>query len=67
MDLNLSPEETRFRDELRAWLETHTPNDWEHRRDASIEQHFDDLQRSRFVRCRKKLFYPSLKETTRLP
>ena len=44
MDLNLSPEETRFRDELRAWLETHTPTDWEHRRDASIEQHFAFLR-----------------------
>jgi alkylation response protein AidB-like acyl-CoA dehydrogenase len=44
MNLNLSPEETRFRDELRAWLETHAPKDWEHRRDASIEQQFAFLR-----------------------
>jgi len=44
MDLNLTPEETRFRDELRAWLETNTPTGWEHRRDASMEQHFAFLR-----------------------
>jgi len=37
MDLSLSLEETRFRDELRAWLEQHAPKDWEHRHDGSIE------------------------------
>jgi len=44
MDLTLSPEETRFRDQLRAWLETHAPKNWEHRRDESIEQHFAFLR-----------------------
>ena len=44
MDLSLSPEETRFRDELRAWLEQHAPKDWEHRHDESIEQHFAFLR-----------------------
>ena len=44
MDLSLSLEETRFRDELRAWLEQHAPKDWEHRRDGSIEQHFAFLR-----------------------
>jgi alkylation response protein AidB-like acyl-CoA dehydrogenase len=36
MDLNLTPEETQFRDELRAWLGTHVPRNWEHRRDESV-------------------------------
>src|SRR6186713_3072006 len=44
MDLNLSPEEKRFRDELRAWLEQHAPNHREHRRDASMEQQFAFLR-----------------------
>ena len=44
MDLSLSLEETRFRDELRAWLEQHAPKDWEHHRDGSMEQHFAFLR-----------------------
>ena len=28
MDLNLSPQELAFRDELRAWLAAHIPKDW---------------------------------------
>src|SRR5262245_63311411 len=44
MDLNLSLEETQFRDELRAWLEQYAPKQWEHRRDASIEQQFAFLR-----------------------
>jgi len=28
MDLNLTPEESSFRDELRAWLATNAPTDW---------------------------------------
>src|SRR3954468_17400827 len=44
MNLNLSPEETRFRDELRAWLQTHAPKQWEQRRDASIEEQFAFLR-----------------------
>src|SRR5215813_1095637 len=44
VDLNLSLEETRFRNELRAWLEQHAPKHWEHRRDASIAQQFAFLR-----------------------
>src|SRR5262245_59230274 len=51
MDLNLSLEETRFRDELRAWLVQHAPKHWEHRRDASIEQQFA------FLRAWQKTLY----------
>ena len=40
MDLNLTSEETQFRDELRAWLGTHVPRNWEHRRDESVQAHF---------------------------
>ena len=32
MDLNLNPEETKFRDDLAAWLKANVPNDWEIRR-----------------------------------
>src|SRR5260370_19894123 len=32
MDLNLTPEELQFRDELRAWLAANVPPDWERRR-----------------------------------
>jgi alkylation response protein AidB-like acyl-CoA dehydrogenase len=32
MDLNLNPEETKFRDELAAWLKANVPADWETRR-----------------------------------
>lgn len=28
MDLNLTPEERAFRDELRAWLQVNVPKDW---------------------------------------
>ncbi len=28
MDLNLTPEQQRFRDELRAWLQSNTPAPW---------------------------------------
>jgi len=45
MDLNLTSEEEAFRDELRGWLEAHAPKDWEHRRDESIDGHFDFLER----------------------
>src|SRR5471030_2011268 len=44
MDLSLSLEETRFRDELRPWLEQHVPKDWEQRRDGSMEEHFAFLR-----------------------
>ncbi len=32
MDLNLNPQETKFRDELAAWLKANVPADWETRR-----------------------------------
>jgi alkylation response protein AidB-like acyl-CoA dehydrogenase len=44
MDLNLSVEELRFRDELRAWLATHVPENWEHRHDESVDAHFAFLK-----------------------
>ena len=34
MDLNLTPQERLFRDELRAWLQMHAPRDWEARQSA---------------------------------
>jgi alkylation response protein AidB-like acyl-CoA dehydrogenase len=45
MDLNLNAEELQFRDELRAWLATNAPKNWQHRRDESMEKHFDFLKR----------------------
>ncbi len=33
MDLNLTPQELRFRDEVRAWFAEHVPRDWVKRRD----------------------------------
>jgi alkylation response protein AidB-like acyl-CoA dehydrogenase len=32
MDLNLTPQEQHFRDEVRAWLQANVPKDWESRR-----------------------------------
>jgi alkylation response protein AidB-like acyl-CoA dehydrogenase len=45
MDLNLTPDERQFRDELRTWLAAHVPTDWGHRRPGSLEEHFDVLRR----------------------
>ena len=44
MDLNLSPEEVRFRDELRAWLEANVPRDWSEWREKPIEESFPYLR-----------------------
>jgi alkylation response protein AidB-like acyl-CoA dehydrogenase len=44
MDLNLSPEEVRFRDELRAWLQTSVPRDWNEWRERPIEESFPYLR-----------------------
>ena len=45
MDLNLTPQETAFRDELRAWLTTNVPHDWEIRRlRDSMEERFSFLR-----------------------
>ena len=44
MDLNLSPEEVRFRDELRAWLQANVPQDWTEWREKPIEESFPYLR-----------------------
>jgi alkylation response protein AidB-like acyl-CoA dehydrogenase len=46
MDLNPTPQERQFRDELRAWLEAHAPRDCEARRSAtdSMEARFAFLR-----------------------
>ena len=44
MDLNLSPDEVRFRDELRAWLEANVPRDWSEWREKPIEESFPYLR-----------------------
>ncbi|HET9839033.1 MAG TPA: acyl-CoA dehydrogenase [Candidatus Angelobacter sp.] len=45
MDLNLSPEELKFRDELRAWLAANVPDDWDERREEPMEARFNYLKR----------------------
>src|SRR5947207_3170075 len=45
MDLNLTPEEIAFRDELRAWLAAHVPKDWEEWREESLEARFEFLKK----------------------
>jgi alkylation response protein AidB-like acyl-CoA dehydrogenase len=44
MDLNLSPEEIKFRDELRPWLAANAPKDWDERREESMESRFEYLK-----------------------
>jgi alkylation response protein AidB-like acyl-CoA dehydrogenase len=44
MDLNLTAEESQFRDELRAWLSANVPKDWDERREESLESRFDYLK-----------------------
>src|SRR5262245_15446094 len=44
MDLNLTTEELQFRDELRAWLASHSPRNWQHRHDESVDAHFAFLR-----------------------
>ena len=46
MDLNLTPQELRFRDEVRAWFSAHVPKDWVKRRDEeeSMEGRFGYLR-----------------------
>jgi alkylation response protein AidB-like acyl-CoA dehydrogenase len=44
MDLNLTPEETRFRDELRTWLEANVPKDWGEWREKPLEESFPYLR-----------------------
>ena len=44
MDLNLSPEELQFRDELRGWLHANMPSDWSEWREKPIEESFPYLR-----------------------
>jgi alkylation response protein AidB-like acyl-CoA dehydrogenase len=44
MDLNLTAEETQFRDELRAWLAANLPKDWNEWREKPIEVSFPYLR-----------------------
>ena len=45
MDLNLTPEESQFRDDLRAWLAANVPKDWDRVREESLEDRFEFLRR----------------------
>jgi alkylation response protein AidB-like acyl-CoA dehydrogenase len=40
MDLNLTPQELTFRDQVRAWLQANVPKDWETRRASEDMQQF---------------------------
>ncbi len=46
MDLNLTPQELQFRDEVRAWFAANVPKDWVKRRNAeeSMQARFDYLR-----------------------
>ena len=45
MDLNLTPAELEFRDELRAWLQANVPADWEkHRTEDEMRERFEFLR-----------------------
>lgn len=46
MDLNLTPQELRFRDEVRAWFSANVPKDWVKRRDEeeSMQGRFEYLR-----------------------
>ncbi len=45
MDLNLTPAELKFRDELRAWLHANVPADWEkHRTEDEMAERFEFLR-----------------------
>ncbi|MGA8075019.1 MAG: acyl-CoA dehydrogenase family protein, partial [Candidatus Acidiferrales bacterium] len=45
MDLNLSPDELKFRDELRAWLEANVPREWDETREESLDRRFEFLRK----------------------
>jgi alkylation response protein AidB-like acyl-CoA dehydrogenase len=44
MDLNLTAAENQFRDELRAWLESNVPKDWNEWREKPLEESFSYLR-----------------------
>ena len=44
MDLNLTTDETKFRDELRAWLGSNVPKDWGEWREKPLEESFPYLR-----------------------
>lgn len=44
MDLNLTAAEKQFRDELRAWLESNVPKDWNEWREKPLEESFSYLR-----------------------
>jgi alkylation response protein AidB-like acyl-CoA dehydrogenase len=44
MDLNLTADETKFRDELRTWLEANVPKDWSEWREKPLEESFPYLR-----------------------
>src|ERR1700740_2771481 len=44
MDLNLTADETKFRDELRTWLEANVPKDWGEWREKPLEESFPYLR-----------------------
>ncbi len=44
MDLNLTAEESQFRDELRVWLDANVPNDWAEWREKPLEETFPYLR-----------------------
>src|SRR6202030_624474 len=44
MDLNLTADETQFRDELRTWLEANVPKDWGEWREKPLEESFPYLR-----------------------
>ena len=44
MDLNLTADELQFRDELRSWLASNVPKDWNEWREKPIEESFPYLR-----------------------
>jgi len=52
MDLSLTPQETKFRDGLRAWLQANVPSDWESGRNED-----EMLERFNFLRVWQKKVY----------
>ena len=45
MDLNLTPEELQFRDELRAWLAANVPKDWPEHRNEPLQTRFEYMRK----------------------